>query len=57
MTAFLTWAALRDSEPDPFSWLVIAGLLVLIAAHLLLPRHLDRRADLLAHPTDEAEPR
>lgn len=42
LTAFLVWAALRDSEPDALSWLMIIFLLVLIAAHLVLPRHLAR---------------
>ena len=54
LTAFLVSAALRDGEPDALSWLVIALLLVLIAAHLLLPRHLARRAELLA---DSQQPR
>ena len=52
-TAFLLWIVLRDGRADPFSWLVIVLLLVLIAAHLLLARRLARRAELLADPAED----
>ncbi len=50
IVAFLLWVALRDGGGDPFSWFVIVILLVLVAAHLLLARHLTRQAELLADP-------
>ena len=52
VTAFLLWVALRDGRADPVTWLVIVLLLGLIATHLLLARHLTRRAELLAEPPD-----
>ena len=52
VTAFLLWVALRDGGGDPFSWLVIVFLLVLIAAHVLVARRLARRAEMLAEPPD-----
>ena len=48
LTAFLLWEALPDGEPSAFSWLVVVLLLVLLAVHLLMARHLARRAELLA---------
>jgi hypothetical protein len=51
VTAFLLWLALRGGG-DPFPWLVVVFLIVLIAAHLLMARRLARRAELLADPED-----
>jgi cytochrome bd-type quinol oxidase subunit 2 len=53
VTAFLLWVALRDGRADPVTWLVIVLLLGLIATHLLMARHLTRRAELLADPPGE----
>ena len=52
VTAFLLWVALRDGGGDPFPWLAVVFLVVLIAAHLLMARRLSCRAELLADPED-----
>ncbi len=50
---FLVWEALGDQEQSALSWLAVTFLLALMAFQLLVPRHLARRAELLADPRGE----